>query len=573
MKLKNTILRSTLASLTVMFAASSCDFLEETPYDVKTDRIETVLDGELLVNRLYNSGLAETYDSRGNGWHISRALYGGIMSGIFVDTRGESPFTGYANTLNFTKQTVGAETQVFYEAAYRAISRANVVIARIPEIPGITEAEKNNLLGQAYFFRALNYFTLVKEFGVSDGKPVGGGQGGVPILLNIIDVPDPTVMEQPRASITTVYEQIEKDLKAIIDGNMLPNKPFYANAARVSLVTAQSLLAAVYLQWAGYPIQDKTKYALAAQMADAVITGGSGVALEVNGNDGTDPNNQQSAYNKIKNNESSNEIIYAIEYSQALNRAYPFLNYSLNDVYPNWFVVPGDKDSGVLSSQPTIDGMYNADSRLVFSYEADDVRGKPFNFFFDRYMENGNTYNTDEINTWFWFEAPAWRASTNSSLNIPVFRLAEVYLIGAEAHLGNNNQGKADQYVDVVRKRAFTVNGVTAASYVAPVNVTLSDILTERLHELPFELKVWDDIRRTHLYPQVTGGEGSNSPTDPGSARDPFVLEWKDIATATTWNRDANGQISKNLNVLVWPFSQGILDRNKQLQQNPGFGE
>ena len=571
MKQKNMMLRSAVALSAIMLAASSCNFLDENPYSVKTDKIETVLDGELLVNRLYNTGLVQTYESRTNGWHISRALYGGIMSGIFIDTRGESPFTGYANTMNFTKQTVGAETQMIYESAYQGIARANVIIARVPEIPGISTDESNSLIGQALFFRALNYYTLVKEFGVLDGRPEGGGPGGVPIFTEPLETADPTVTEQPRASITDVYEQIESDLKAIIDGNMLPNKPFYANGARVSKVTAQSLLAIVYLQWAGYPVQDKTKYALAAAMADAVITGGSGVALEQSENDGTNQNDQKSAFNKIKNDESSNEIIYAFEYSQALSKAYPFINYSLNDVYPNWFIVPGDKDSGVLSSLPTIDGMYNADARLVFSYAADDVRGKPFNFFFDRYMENGNVYNTDEINTWFWFDAPAWRASINASLNIPVFRLAEIYLVGAEAHLGNNNQAKADEYVGVVRRRAFTVGGTPASSYVAPSNVTLSDILTERLHEMPFELKVWDDIRRTRLYPQVVGGTGSASPTDPGSARDPYILEWRDIATATTWNRDANGQINRNLDALVWPFGQTILDRNPKLQQNPGF--
>lgn len=573
MKQTNKILRSAAVVLTVMLAASSCNFLDETPYTVKTDQIATVLDGEMLVNRLYNSGLVETYESRGNGWHISRALYGGVLSGIFADPRGEAPFTGYANTMNFNDQTVGAETQVFYESAYRAIARANVVITRTPEIPGITESEKNSLVGQALFFRALNYYTLAKEYGVVDGSPVGGGLGGVPIFTEPVETADPIVTEQPRASLAAVYARIESDLKAVIDGNMLPNLPFYDNGAKVSKVTAQSLLAIVYLQWAGHPLKDTSKYALAAAMADAVITGGSGVALEESENDGTDLNDQKSAYNKIKNNESSKEIIYAFEYSQALSRSYPLINYSINDVYQNWYVTPGDKSSGLLSTSPTIDGMYNADRRLLYSYHADDVRGKPYNFYFDRYVENGNVYNTDEINSWFWFDAPAWRTSIGSSLNIPVFRLAEIYLVGAEAHLGNNNMAKAVQYVDVVRKRAFTVGGVTAVSYVTPTTVTISDILTERLHEMPFELKVWDDIRRTRLYPQVVAGEGSmTSVTDPAAPRDPYILEWKDIATSTTWGgRDANGQISRNLDALVWPFSEAIINRNKQLQQNPGF--
>ena len=176
----------------------------------------------------------------------------------------------------------------------------------------ISEDRKNELLAQAYFFRAWSYFFLIKEFGCKDGEAQGGGNGGVPLVLEPYETTDPSVINQPRASIVAVYEQIEKDLLGAI--KYLPNTTFYDNGCRITRPAAQALLASVYLQWAGYPLQDTDKYAEAAQMAESIINGGAGHALEQNEDDGT---NQLSAFNKIKNNKKSKEIIYAnLKYDQ-----------------------------------------------------------------------------------------------------------------------------------------------------------------------------------------------------------------------------------------------------------------
>ena len=51
----------------------------------------------------------------------------------------------------------------------------------------ISEDRKNELLAQAYFFRAWSYFFLIKEFGCKDGEAEGGGNGGVPLVLEPYD--------------------------------------------------------------------------------------------------------------------------------------------------------------------------------------------------------------------------------------------------------------------------------------------------------------------------------------------------------------------------------------------------
>ena len=59
------------------------------------------------------------------------------------------------------------------ESMYQAVNGANNVIAAVPGItdPLLPAAEKTQLLGEAYFLRALVYFDL------------GRGWGGVPLAL------------------------------------------------------------------------------------------------------------------------------------------------------------------------------------------------------------------------------------------------------------------------------------------------------------------------------------------------------------------------------------------------------
>jgi len=78
----------------------------------------------------------------------------------------------------------------------------------------------------------------------------------------------------------------------------------------------------------------------------------------------------------------------------------------------------------------------------------------------------------------------------NHFKNIMIYRLAETYLIGAEAHMMLNNSAKALEYLNAVRTRANT----------APVNsIDLETILEERARELAFEGQRWFTLKRTGL--------------------------------------------------------------------------
>jgi hypothetical protein len=84
-------------------------------------------------------------------------------------------------------------------AIYDAISRVNLIIDRVPGVTGLTDVERNQILGEVYALRALHYHNLVKFW------------GGVPLVLAPVASPDEAA-KATRATVAEVYTQILSDL-------------------------------------------------------------------------------------------------------------------------------------------------------------------------------------------------------------------------------------------------------------------------------------------------------------------------------------------------------------------------
>src|SRR4051812_6583756 len=57
------------------------------------------------------------------------------------------------------------EITAMWTAIHRQIDRDNTILTTVPTVPGIPDATKNEVLGEAYLLRALSYHNLVKFWG------------------------------------------------------------------------------------------------------------------------------------------------------------------------------------------------------------------------------------------------------------------------------------------------------------------------------------------------------------------------------------------------------------------------
>ena len=89
--------------------------------------------------------------------------------------------------------------EAIWGVIYEGITRANLIIARVPDVPGLDDEERGQILGEALFLRALHYHNLVKFW------------GDVPMPLE--PIADPAEARAfTRTPAAAVYAQILADL-------------------------------------------------------------------------------------------------------------------------------------------------------------------------------------------------------------------------------------------------------------------------------------------------------------------------------------------------------------------------
>ncbi|MDR0688352.1 MAG: RagB/SusD family nutrient uptake outer membrane protein [Prevotellaceae bacterium] len=521
-------------SLCLLFGLAACsDFLDEEPkssfatgqYFAKPDHARAA------VNALYRRGFPELYNA-GSAYAGPNIMLGGYISGFFDnEKKDQEQYVTRCQELNITPQNeVGGRMNDVWDPCYNAISRANTAIKYIPETPDLSDAEVKYLLAQAKFFRALNYFHLVKSF------------GDVPLIKEPYEsLENLYVGRTPSAE---VYALIEADLKEAVADGGLKDVGFTDDGDfrfRVTKSTANALLANVYLQWSGYPLQ-ANRYADAAAAAKVVINGGKH-DLEQNG-----ASDAESAYNKLRKNDKSKEVVYAVEYNAGISDGGWWPSYSATEA----MVGKKGSDGENLFKWAIMENVYGVGDDLYNAYDATDLRGKERQFFYTSYTYSNRPGNDTTIVfsnrcSWFFFEDAAMLQGDKPGKDKPVIRYAEVLLTAAEAIAQSEGVASAEEYLNKVRTRAGLpgVSGLSKDAFIEAV-------WAERLREFPLEFKVWDDIQRTRKYPQT-------------NAANKGTVTWVDVIGATNpWGKKFEAKH------LLWPISANEVQRNPSLT-NPGY--
>ncbi|MBE8712455.1 RagB/SusD family nutrient uptake outer membrane protein [Sphingobacterium hungaricum] len=235
----------------------SCSKLTEEPYGIVNSNSFYKTAEDAL------SGLVYAYAILPEVGYYSRGYY--IITELPTENLTAKSDAGQANFELEQLRTTSTNSDLdnLWTYMYRGVARANAVIANVPNVPNMVDAAKNQIIGEAYFLRALHNFNLVRLF------------GEVPLRLE--PLVEAEQIPVAKSSIEAIYDIIIADLKQ--GEELMPiTKNFEGRANRVA---AQALLAKVYLQLAsskesgsvGYDFvaNSDEMYAQALAYADKVV--------------------------------------------------------------------------------------------------------------------------------------------------------------------------------------------------------------------------------------------------------------------------------------------------------------
>ena len=518
-----------LLSLTGLNACN--DFLKEEPRNqISVSQFyATPADATSSVNNLYRTGFPSFYNAT-SAYMGPVIMDGGYMSGLFDNQyKGQEKFVQDCQNLAIDPIVNNGSLLSVWQNCYVAIGRANNSIKYIPTTPGLATADANRLTAEAKFFRALNYFHLVKMF------------GGVPMITEPYEsIENLYIAKSPEADI---YNMIVTDLNAAINEGGLADNPMPKNGFRISKGSVLALLADVYLNMSGLPVNGN-KYAEAAATAKLLINN-SAYSLIPNGS-----TPEQSAYNVLRTSDNQNEYLYVIEYNTTISNGgwRPVYN------FPNEAATWGEFTYNIT------DNAYRPVTQILAAYDKiNDLRYQEKQYFHTKYTftkgaRKGETVNFVDVTPYFWFEPDALYTTNLSQKDQCHYRLAEMYLIAAEAIAQTTGvNAEAAGYLATIQARA-SLNKTQAQIVTELLAMTkeafIREVWKEKIRELIFENKIWNDITRTRFYPTVSGGVFTFVPI---------------IGAVNPW-----GKTFAEKNLLL-PFPNDEIQRNPELVQNPGY--
>jgi hypothetical protein len=397
-----------------------------------------------------------------------------------------------------------------WNAFYVGISTANAVIDQSANVTGLDDATKKRRVAEVKFLRAHHYFVLVQLY------------GAVPLVLTQSTTANKVATRTPVAD---VYAAIVKDLESALP-DLTATTPDYG---RVTKGACEHLLARVYLTKATSPAAAATDYDKAATYAQNVIKNYTykllpdfaSVFLQGSG-------------------EINDEVIFATQYT-----ADPTTNGVGNETHL-YYVMEYDVQAGMKRdialgrpfrrfrpTEYTLNTIFADrvnDSRYLKSFRTVYYSNNPGTY--TNLFDNSKTSITVQAgDTAIYLPGVEWTAAQRAkkkyqvlvpslyrpnlfptltkfldplrpdlqyqpgSRDFLMFRLAETYLIAAEALVKQGKTADALPFINAVRRRA-AYPGKEAAMTLTAGQLTMETIMQERERELLGEMFRWFDLKR-----------------------------------------------------------------------------
>ena len=487
----------TLAWLSLLLLAG-CSKLHEQPYSsiFTSNFYKTASDAEAALTAAYSpvADMFNTAATSASDWSADQTYPRPVV--------GRNTLTLFNYDANFTTQKsfsrLFESPQTIWSSGYAGIEKANWVIEKVPST-NMDTARRAVILGEAYYLRAFYHWMLTKNFGDVVIKTSASS-----------DQAKAVVGKSPRAD---VYKQIFADLDKAIA--VLPSYSTAIAKGRPSKEVALALYAkaALYVE----------NWTLALSKASAVLTSGKYSLM-------TDV---RDLFNVTKEDAARQENMWAYECESAT----PGLSSQLMSLFgPKNSDGPayGNASFGSIFAYQSFFNSFNpADKRrqlLDTTYV--DKSGKtvaqkdvtpitPKGVLVKKYMDPNSIGGTGAI-------------------NVEIFRLADIYLIAAEAEArANGATATAYGYIKAVRDRA----GLPALTPGLNASDFADSVIRERSWELFAEGDRWYDLTRTGKFLTVI----------PAAVNDVYP-----VRTPLARNK-------------FFPIPQDEINANPSLEQNPDW--
>lgn len=377
----------------------------------------------------------------------------------------------FENTLTETN------ADLHWQSMYRVVSFANLIIKYVPDIPFNSEADKNDVLAQAYAMRAYMYFLMAKTW------------GDVPLITEPTEGFDAETTFQERRPVAEVFQLIKSDIDQA--NGLFSSNEFNENRSLWSKPALNVLKGDVYL-WTG-----------------KVLDGGqSDFTTALNALNEAE-NSQVTLLDDFSrifdyDNKGNEEVMFVVHFED--------IEYTTNTYFADMYIGANDIRSSVDQDTRDIIGAAGglnwwAPTELVRNQFHQDDQRRDASFLEIYAQEDGQpTYITTIVLKGQGIVDGGVRKFLD---DIVVYRYADLLLLKAEAKnaLGQDPSDELNQ----IRQRAYGdqfpnfefVSGSQAENDEA--------ILQERLLEFAFEAKRWWDLVRFdkafELVPSLQGRE------------------------------------------------------------------
>jgi len=516
-----------LATFVTMLSCE--DFLEE-------DNIANV------ASATYYPTAAGLEDAVKATYGIMKEYYGpeiGWTMGVFgTDTyqEGADGSHKYVNRYDSGHNSAARYFRDTWRIFYRGINQANAVVNRSESVEGVSEALKTTRVAEARFLRALYYFVLTRHYGdihlsleETEGVEVEANKTSAEEIYKQAIIPDLEFAISNLPNTQSDYGRATKAAAEFLLAKALMTRSYKSFAEGTDASRAETLMSNVINNY-GFELQESVldMWSLASEANSEFIW--------------TIQNNKSQVDEGLDGFGHRGHLYFLMEYDKKpgmtrdTENGRPWKRFRPTDYMLSLYDRTIDRRYDETfkhvwySNNPNVPNLKVGDTALYIPGPGLDKNGIDQDTKWTDTAKAGvlhQVYTTGDYNNRTFPSLNKWidntrpnRQHTQGQRDYVLMRLADAYLIRAEARLKQGNKSDAAADLNTVRTRAAW-DGKEAEMQITAADVDIYFILEERARELLGENHRWFDLTRTGKLIELVK---LHNPTSAGNIQDHNVL-------------------------------------------------